>query len=192
MKNRLEAIVKLAPLFCAVAATAVLLAPAASADDAGSAPAVDASAYTEADAPGWVFFRAYREDGQGCGISPDGMVGCDITVERSADGTVESWGAPVTSGSYPCNPPGQQNLYCPVPPPGANQVVADSQNPARYVTSDSTTFTRDAKVLPAGYRLVNGNAWCYISTASPGGITCKTGDNEFLWSSWGGILGGLS
>jgi hypothetical protein len=31
-----------------------------------------------------------------------------------------------------------------------------------------------------------------VSDASPGGVGCRTGDNGFLWSSWGGIIGGIS
>lgn len=161
-------------------------------DDPGNWPVVDTSGYTTPGDPGWVFFRAYSEDGQGCGISPTGTVGCDIVVQRNADGTPIQVGTSAPPGSYACNPPGENRLSCPLPPPGTNQVVADPQQPARYLESGTPTFTRDVDVLPAGYRLVNGNAWCYVSPASPGGIRCGTGDNGFLWSSWGGILGGLS
>lgn len=194
MRNRFARVATLKGpvLLAAAAATALCLVPTASADDPANAPTVDKSAYTTPDSPGWVYFRAYGAGGQGCGISPDGTVGCDITVARNADGTVVQWGQPGPAGFYSCNLPGQQQFYCPLPPPGTNQVVADPQNPARYVSSGTATFTRNVPVLPEGYRLVNGNAWCYVSGSSPGGITCRTGGNGFHWSAAGGTLGGLS
>lgn len=182
-----------AGLFWSLVAGAMACAPAAAADDSGDPstwPVVPNSGYTTSADPGWVFFRAYSESGQGCGIGPDGTVGCDIVVQRNSDGTAVSDGPQGPPGFYACNPPGG-NLDCPLPPPGANQVVADPQTAARYIDSDAPTFTRNVNVLPAGYRIVNGGAWCYVSTASPGGINCRTGDNGFLWSSWGGIIGGL-
>lgn len=175
----------------AIMATGILaLAPTAAAapnDDPNQWPVADNAAYTSVDDPGWVFFRAYGSQGQGCGIGPDGTVGCDIVVQRNEDGTVMQVGAPGPSGFYRCANDGDQTR-CPLPPPGTNQVVADPVKPARYVESDTMNFTRDVEVLPEGYRLVNGNAWCYVSAASPGGINCQTGDNGFLWSSWGGVL----
>ncbi len=183
-------------VLCAALTGAVALAPAAVGDpdnDPGSWPTADHSGYTSPGDPGWVFFRAYSENGQGCGIGPDGTVGCDIMVSRNADGTARSdFGTSAVPGSYACNPPGEDKYSCPLPAPGANQVVADPRNPAHYVESTVQTFTRDVDVLPAGVRLVNGDAWCYVSPASPGGINCRTADNGFLWSSWGGIIGGLS
>lgn len=181
-------------LISALAVAAMALAPTAvadSTDDPGKWPVVANSGYTSTDDPGWVFFRAYSKTGQGCGIGPDGTVGCDIVVPRNADGTAVNDRPQGPPGFYACNPPGE-HFYCPLPPPGANQVIAGPQQQARYVDSDTLTFTRDVEVLPAGYRLVNGDAWCYVSPASPGGINCKTGNSRFLWSSWGGILGGLS
>lgn len=185
-----RASVKASLLIASATAATLSFAAPAHADEPATAPTVDSSAYTASDKPGWVFFRAYGADGQGCGIGPDGAVGCDIVVDRNADGTVVQWGSPGPAGFYNCNPPGQQ-LFCPLPPAGTNQVVADPQKPARYVQSGTATFTRNAPVLPEGYRLVNGGAWCYVSPASPGGITCRTGQNGFHWSAAGGILGGL-
>jgi len=104
---------------------------------------------------------------------------------------VVQWGQPGPAGFYSCNATGENNYYCPLPPPGTNQVLAGPQTPAHYATSDSPTFTQNAKVLPEGSRLVNGSAWCYVSGASPGGITCKSGANGFHWSSAGGELGGI-
>ena len=176
-------------MLLAAATTALSCAPIATADDPATAPTVDPSEYTMPGDPGWVFFRALG--GEGCGISPDGTVGCDIAVSRNADGSVVQWGQPGPPGFYSCNRP-TTNYYCPLPPPGTNQVIAGPQDPARYAASDTPTFTRNAKTLPAGFRLVNGNAWCYVSGASPGGVTCRTAANGFLWSSWGGILGGFS
>lgn len=177
-----------------LAAGLVVSAPVVGADpgnDPGQWPVVDNSGYTSATDPGWVFFRAYSEDGPGCAISPTGTVGCDIVVPREPDGSPVQIGTSAPAGSYACNPPGEQRYSCPLPPPGANQVLADPQQPARYAESATPTFTRDVAVLPAGYRLVNGAAWCSVSPASPGGITCRSGDNGFQWSSWGGILAGL-
>lgn len=179
---------KASHLLVAATATALCCAPTASADDPSTAPTVDTSAYTTPGDPGWVFFLA--SGGGGCGISPDGTVGCDIVVPRNADGTVVQWGQPGPTGYYSCNLPGT-NYYCPLPPSGTNQVIAGPQSPAHYVASDTPNFTRNAKVLPQGYRLVNGDAWCYVSGASPGGVTCRTGANGFHWSSAGGELGGL-
>lgn len=176
-------------LLCAAAATALWCAPTASADDPATAPTVDKSEYTTPDDPGWVFFRS--REGESCGISPDGVVGCDIVVPLNADGSVVQWGQPGPPGFYSCNLP-ETSYYCPLPPPGTNEVIAGPQDPAHYTTSDTPRFTRDAKALPEGYRLVNGDAWCYVSGASPGGVTCRTGANGFHWSSAGGILGGLS
>ena len=172
-----------------LAGLAFSLAPQATADpsDPSTWPEADAAGYKTADDPGWVFFRAPGQPGTGCGISPSGTVGCDIVVQWNDDGTPMQVGTPGPPGFYSCNPPGG-NTSCPLPPSGANQIVADPQQPARYVKSDTASFTRNVGVLPAGYRLVNGNAWCYVSAASPGGINCRTGGNGFLWSSWGGIL----
>lgn len=130
-----------------------------------------------------MFFRAYCEGGRGRGIGPDGTVGCDITVDRNEDGTAVQWGEPGPPGFYGC---GSRN--CPIPPPGTNQIFASPNNAARYAESDALTFTRDVAVLPEDHAIVNGNASCYVSSASLGGISCRTGKNGFLWASWGGIL----
>lgn len=186
MKRRLAILVS--------AGLALASAPQSAADpsDPGTWPEVDAGGYTTTGDPGWVFFRAGNEEGTGCGIGPDGTVGCDIVVARNADGTPVDEGPKGPPGFYACNPPGGNDYYCPLPPAGTNQVVAGPRQPAHYVDSDTRTFTRNVKVLPEGFRLVNGNASCYVSPASPGGINCTTGGNGFLWSSWGGIIGGLS
>lgn len=178
-----------APALALLACLTMMFAPDSTADlsDPSTWPQADASVYTTTDDPGWVFFRAYDAQGTGCGISPDGAVGCDIVVKRNTDGSVVQWGTPGPPGFYSCNPPGADH-NCPLPPPGTNQVVADPLRPARYVSSSTPSFTRNVEELQPGYRLVNGGAWCYVSAASPGGINCKTGENGFLWSSWGGLL----
>lgn len=180
-------------LIAGLAAVAVVLAPVSTAAPGGDLaagpedwPAADTAGFTSSDDPGWVFFRAYNASGQGCGIGPDGTVGCDIVVQRNDDGSAYT-SIPGPPGSYACSVPGQPRR-CPLPPPGANQVVAGPDTPARYVESDTLTFTRNVDVLESGYRLVNGGAECYVSAASPGGINCRSGDNGFLWSSWGGFL----
>ncbi len=121
--------------------------------DPSTWPVADTAGFTSADDPGWVFFRAYDGTGQGCGIGPDGTVGCDIVVPRNEDGTAYT-SIPGPPGSYACSPPGQPKR-CPLPPPGANQVVAGPDSPARYVDSDTLTFTRKVDVLEPGYRLVD-------------------------------------
>jgi hypothetical protein len=178
-----------------IAATIGLLAIAAipqanaAPDDPNTWPVVDNAAYSTSTDPGWVFFLPSTGNAaNGCGIGPDGTVGCDIVVPRNADGSVVQWGAPGPPGFYSCNPPGQTQRQCPLPPPGTNQIVADPWKPARYVQSTAPTFTRNLGVLAPGYRLVNGGASCYVSGASPGGINCQTGDNGFHWSSAGGTL----
>ncbi len=177
----------------AVLAACPALAPAATASpgdlsaDPDTWPVADTAAYTNADDPGWVFFVPANGFARGCGVAPDGTVGCDIVVRRNADGTVaEDFGIPGPPGFYAC---GEDISRCPHPAPGANQVVAGPGEPARYVESDVPTFTRDVAVLQSGYRLVNGGSSCYVSAASPGGVNCRAADgNGFLWSSWGGIL----
>lgn len=169
------------PVSAAVAAALLLACPATA--DPPTMPVVDHAGYTTTTDADWVFFRAYRGGGQGCGISPDGTVGCDIAVDRNADGTVVQWGESGPPGSYSC---GSRN--CPLPPPGTNEIVAGPQSAARYAMSDSPTFTRNVAVLPQDHLIVNGNASCYVSSASPGGISCRTGNNGFLWAPWGGIL----
>ncbi|MEI6254071.1 MAG: hypothetical protein WCP30_14830 [Mycobacteriaceae bacterium] len=158
-------------------------------EDPNTWPVADNAAYSSPADPGWVFFLPGTGNAaRGCGIGPDGTVGCDITVPRNEDGSVVQWGTPGPPGFYSCTPPGQTQRQCPLPPPGTNQIVADPGKPARYVQSTALTFTRNLGVLAPGYRLVNGGASCYVSGASPGGINCKTGDNGFHWSSAGGTL----
>lgn len=170
-------------LAVAAAVTAALTLAPHSAADPQNMPVVDHTGYTTAGDSGWVFFRAYGAGGQGCGIGPEGTVGCDITVDRNADGAVVQWGEPGPPGFYSC---GSRN--CPLPPPDANQIVADPESAARYAKSDALTFTRNVAVLPEDHLIVNGAASCYVSSASPGGISCHTGQNGFLWAPWGGIL----
>lgn len=175
----------------AVGLVALAAIPQANADpdDPNTWPVADNAAYSTSADPGWVFFQpGIGSAAPGCGIGPDGTVGCDIVVPRNEDGSVVQWGVPGPPGFYGCNPPGQTQLQCPLPPPGTNQVVAGPMKPARYAESTVATYTRILGVLSPGYRLVNGGASCYVSGASPGGVSCKTGDNGFQWSSAGGIL----
>ncbi len=179
-------------LFVALTAAALAHAPVATAApgdlsaDPDTWPVADTAPYTNADDPGWVFFVP-GGFARGCGIAPDGTVGCDIVIRRNADGTVtDDYGIPGPPGFYAC---GEDLSRCPHPPLGANQVVAGPGEPARYVETSAPTFTRNVDVLQPGYRLVNGGSSCYVSAASPGGINCRTATGTgFLWSSWGGIL----
>ena len=136
--------------------------------------------YTSAGDSGWIFFRADGFAG-GCGISPDGTVGCDAVPARQSDGTPIQAGQPGPAGSYSCE--GQR---CPLPPPDANQIVAGPQRPAEYTQSVTQTFTRTVDVLRPGYRLVNGNASCYVGYQ--GTVSCSTGGNGFTLSSLYAVL----
>lgn len=132
--------------------------------------------FTSPEDPGWVFFGPY-----GCGIGPDGTIGCDRVPARWPDGTPVQAGLPGPPGSYSCG-----GKRCPLPPPGANQVVAGPQQPAEYVESLTPTFTRDVDNLPEGYRLANGDAWC--ATGYQGSVTCTSGENGFSINTVGATL----
>lgn len=146
--------------------------------------------FTSPGDPGWIFFTpffgpagftgpkadALRSAQYGCGIGPDGTVGCD-TVPSSAS----SPGQPGPPGSFSC-----ADQYCPLPPPGTNQTVAGPQEPARYIQSDTPTFTRDVGELSEGQRLANGDAWCAVGYQ--GSVSCVSGANGFTLAWWGGIL----
>lgn len=72
-------------------------------------------------------------------------------------------------------------------PAGTDQTVVNSWGPAEYRQSDTTTFTRDVDVLPAGQRLVNMGASCAVS--HQGTVTCRTyGQHGFTISSVYGEL----
>lgn len=137
--------------------------------------------YTTALDPGWMYFLPAGFDGRGCGIGPDGTVGCDIVPGRWPDGTPIQIGIPGPPGSYSC-----EGRRCPLPPPGTDQTVASPSEPGEYVASDTATFTRDVDVLPAGYQLVNGGASCHVGYQ--GTVTCVTGANGFTLASVFGIL----
>ena len=141
--------------------------------------------FTVASDPGWIFFKPFfapagatgpkadssRSEQYGCGIGPDGTVGCDHVPG-------DPWGA---------TGPRCGELRCPPTPPGANQTVMSPQRPAEYVHSDAATFTRaDVGDLPEGYRLVNGDAWCAVFYQ--GSISCVSGANGFTLAWWGGVL----
>ena len=140
--------------------------------------------FTSPTDPGWIYFKpfflpagftgpkadAMRAEQYGCGIGPDGTVGCDH----------------VPSDPWQGNSPGCGDLRCPPPPPGANQTVAGPQQPGEYVQSPVATFTRDVDDLPQGYRLANGDAWCAVGYQ--GSVTCNSGANGFTLAWWGGSL----
>ena len=140
--------------------------------------------FTSPDDPGWIFFKpfhlpagytgpkadAMRSVQYGCGIGPDGTVGCDHVP-------TDPWGG---------GGPGCGDYRCPPPPPGTNQTVAGPQQPGEYVRSDTLTFTRDVDDLPEGHRLVNGDAWCAVGFQ--GSVSCTSGANGFTLAWWGGIL----
>jgi hypothetical protein len=141
--------------------------------------------FTSPGDPGWIFFRPFygpagytgpKADAArvqyGCGIGPDGTVGCDHVPGNPFGNT----------DAYRCG-----ELRCPLPPPGTNQTVAGPQEPGRYVHSDVATFTRsDVGELPEGHRLANGDAWCAVGYQ--GSISCVSGANGFTLAWWGGVL----
>jgi hypothetical protein len=61
-------------------------------------------------------------------------------------------------------------------PEGTNQTIVDSTG-ARYVHSETPTFTRDVDALPAGERLQIGPAAC--GSTYQGAVTCRIGDHKF-------------
>lgn len=140
--------------------------------------------FTSPGDPGWVFFKPFfhqagatgpKADGSraaqyGCGIGPDGTIGCDHVPS-------DPWGG---AG------PGCGDLSCPPPPPGANQTVVGPQQPAEYVQSNAPTFTRAVDDLPEGHRLANGDGWCAVGYQ--GSLTCVSGSNGFTLAWWGGVL----
>jgi hypothetical protein len=62
-------------------------------------------------------------------------------------------------------------------PEGTNQTIVDSAG-ARYIQSDTPTFTRDVDALPAGERLENGPAACGSTYQSA--VTCRIGGHKFI------------
>lgn len=171
--------------FAVLGLTCAGLLPAASPaaaepTDPGTWPVAEGN-FTTPDDPGWIFFRPSGFGPGGCGIGPDGTIGCDIVPGRWADGTPIQAGQPGPPGSYSCG-----GLRCPLPPPGTNQTIASAQEPAHYVYSNPSNFTREVDVLPAGQRLVNGNAWCYVGYQ--GTVSCSSGENGFTLSATYGIL----
>jgi hypothetical protein len=72
-------------------------------------------------------------------------------------------------------------------PDGTNQTVVRASQPAAYIYSDTTTFTRDGvDVLPAGRRLDNGSATCNVGYQ--GTVGCTIGDHKFVIASHYGVL----
>lgn len=143
--------------------------------------------FTDPDDPGWVFFKPFfgpeglsgpkadslRAVQYGCGIGPDGTVGCD-TVPSSQS-------LPSPAASFDCG-----DLRCPVPPPGTTQTVAGPNQPGEYVRSDTLAFTRDVGDVSEGHRIVNGDAWCAVGYQ--GSVSCTSGANGFTLAPWGGTL----
>lgn len=129
--------------------------------------------YTSAVDPGWVFFLSPPgfggvRNGQavnqfGCGIGPDGTVGCDVVPD----------------------PDNVEYDARTVVPPDADQTVATPQQPGEYRHSDALTFTRDVDVLPEGHQLVNGPAYCLVGFQ--GSVSCSTGAHGFTHYSIFGI-----
>jgi hypothetical protein len=93
----------------------------------------------------------------------------------------------------PVEKPGIYNYYCgiapggtmagcdfvpkPMAPDGTNQTIVDSSG-ARYVHTDTPTFSRDVDSLRAGERLENGAAACGMTYQ--GSVTCRIGEHMFV------------
>jgi hypothetical protein len=95
----------------------------------------------------------------GCGIGPDGTVGCDRVPRPDL---------------YPLMTPASY------PPAGANQTVATPGEAGSYRFSPTPTFTREVDVLPEGRQLVNAGAAC--ERGLQGSMVCDTGEHGFLLS----------
>ncbi len=144
----------------------------------GSAPVADADLppegpdyplaqgnYTTQEDPGWVYFvidfpwKPDIHDFFGCGVGPDGTVGCDRVP-------------------HPDQYPGMEPAT--YPSPGTNQTVATGWEAASYRYSVTPTFTRDVDVLPEGRMVVNGDAKC--KRGLQGSMSCQTGEHGFRLS----------
>jgi hypothetical protein len=115
--------------------------------------------YTTPDDPGWVFFKTESIKGapsEFCGIGPNGSI-AGCDVVPAKD-----------------------------VPQGMNQTVVEAGSPARYVRSDTPTFTRDVDALLEGHRLDNGQASC--GRGYQGTIQCVIGAHSFVVSSDYGVL----
>lgn len=162
-------------LMCA----AVFYPATATADDPSTWPIAEGN-FTSAGDPGWIYFKPSGFGGNGCGIGPDGTIGCDIVPSRWPDGTPVQAGVAGPPGSYSC-----EDRYCPLPPAGANEIVVGPQQRADYAQSDTPRFTRDVGVLYEGFRLVNGNSSCRLGTGSPRVLVCDSGDHGFSVHAFG-------
>lgn len=115
--------------------------------------------YTTPDDPDWVFFKTESIKGgpsHFCGIGPNGTLAGCDLVPNKDV------------------------------PEGMNQTVVEAGAPARYVRSDTPTFTRDVDVLLEGHRLDNGQASC--GRGYQGTVHCVIGEHSFVVSSAYGIL----
>jgi hypothetical protein len=155
------------PLFAA----ALAAAPVAGADNPAPDPQYPLAQgnYTTEQDPGWVYFvvdfpmKPDLHDFFGCGIGPDGTVGCDRVPHPD---------------QYPLMEPATY------PPPGTNQTVATAAETASYRFSLTPTFTREVDVLPEGRMLVNGDASCWRGLQ--GTMACRSGEHGFRLSyTWG-------
>ena len=95
-------------------------------------------------------------------MGPDGTVGCDVVP------------TPIQFGDEP-----------PIEvPPGSNQTVVSTTEPASFRFSATPTFTRDVDALPPGHRLVNGATACAVGWQ--GTVNCDAGEHGFIY---GGMYG---
>jgi len=106
--------------------------------------------FTSPGDPGWIFFRS---DDYKSGAA---SMHCGIAARGTAAG---------------CDVVPSE-----LAPRDTNQTVVDG-NGARYIHSDTTTFTRDVDVLVEGHRLQNGPAVCWMGYQ--GSVHCEIGEHGF-------------
>ncbi|GFG54954.1 hypothetical protein CQY20_19665 [Mycolicibacterium agri] len=106
--------------------------------------------YTSPGDPGWIFFRS---DAYKSGAAP---MHCGIAPSGTTAG---------------CDVVPSE-----LAPPDTNQTVVD-ENGARYIRSDTTTFTRNVDALVEGHRLQNGPAVCWMGYQ--GSVHCEIGEHGF-------------
>ena len=100
--------------------------------------------YTSPTEPGWVFFIPRGFEGHGCGMAPDGTVGCDAVPARGPDGT------PVQASQPGPRAPTVATVETARCRRRVRTRSSSARSGPRYVQSDVETFTRAVDVLDQG------------------------------------------
>ncbi len=106
--------------------------------------------YTTPVDPGWVYFKTddFKDaNPMHCGIAPGGTMAGCDLVPSE------------------------------MAPAGTKQTIVDGSGPARFIHSDTATFTRDTDVLAQGHRIENGPALC--RWGYQGVMHCEVGEHSF-------------